>query len=230
MTRQGQIFRKREFLKPSFLGVGFLQKCQYREVLPRFPITQVARRVSKRGKRFMSSISTIGTPEIVLLPKSKTIYTRCHANGQAGAWHCLQIVRHRKSRRKRKSYFCPRCCGSGVMIYFGGLGKKDIYCNNCVPLPSITSVLNSASVKTTRRSIAIKDYDSLGKLLKGGFKGLISYRIAMDIMMHPGRYVPDLRGNDKRHRFVIKKVVKKDLLRCKLQGRLLYVENKIIVR
>ena len=116
------------------------------------------------------------------------------------------------------------------MLYFGGLGKKDIYCNNCVPLPSITTVTNSSSVKTTRKSIALKDYDALGKLLKGGFKGLVSYKIAMDMMMHPNQYIPDLRGNDQRHRFAIKKVVKKDLLRCKLQGRLLYVENKIIVR
>lgn len=225
--RFGQKNTPKKFLplKTDFLGL-----CQYREALPRFPITQVATRQSKRPKRYTSFVSTLGWIEILLMPRSRTIYTRCHKESKTGSWHVLQTVRERQNKRKRRYFFCPRCCSAGAMMYYGGLGPRDLYCNHCIPLKSINSVINSSQAVATRRALAMRDYDSLGKLLLRGYKGLLGYRLAMDMAQNHTKYIPDLRSNDPRHRDLIKRVVYNDRLQCKTNGRLLYVDQSFIVR
>ena len=168
--------------------------------------------------------------EIVMLTKGATMYARCLGAKSRGAWHCLQIVRQREFKFKRRYFFCPRCCAAGSMLYFTGFGRRDIACNHCVDLPSINTVINSTAAVQTRSAIALKDYDSLGKILKKGHSGLIGYRLAMDMMSNQHKYVPDLRTNDKRHRDILKKHRYENRLQCQQRGRLLYVNKKLIVR
>ena len=208
----------------------YLRACQYREELPRFPITQVVGRKPAKAKRRFTRLSTLSTLEVLV---SRLGGVACF-RGEGGPWHILQVVRSPYSSRKRRFFYCPSCSGKGRMAYLIGVGRWDLACDRCVPLPSIQVLLKSRDMLNMRYALRIKDYETAAAILQSGPRGALIYHIAVDTGQSEhflGEYMPDLRKNDARHKKLLQKTRKTDYIRVgRLPGRLLYADKTLIVR
>ena len=184
----------------------------------------------------MSTVSTLADLEIVHRKNKKILYFRVKncPKKRVGVWHNVAIVRQQWSKRKKRYFFCPRCCSPGAMVYLTGFGPRDIYCNYCIPLPSINEPLKNKRTRQIIQAMERKDYNFIGSILQGGYKDLLSYMIAtkeVGLMRQKSSLLPDLRKNDARFYDLIVKIKPKDLVKAsRVGGRLIYADGALIVR
>ena len=192
------------------------QACQYREQVPRFPISILQPMLSGRLKYRMVQLSRQPTFFIFLFVQGKkSVFCRTNCEKK---WNLVEIVRN----RAKKNYgCCPRCLSQCRWIYFlGGIAQ----CEHCCELPSIATLLQKAT--KLRSAMRLGQFQPIASALRGTRHQQFRASIALGEAQLPP---PD---NVRREEdFELVRFQPSDYVRVvRTTGRLLYAGGKLSIR
>ncbi len=190
--------------------------CQYREQLPRFPISVLQPMVSGKRKYRKVQLSRRPTFFVFLFVQGKkSVFCRTKSEKK---WILVDLVRN----RAKKTYgCCPRCLSRCRWIYF--LGEKA-QCEHCCDLPSVRSLLRKAT--KLRAAMRMGQLQPVADALRGTRHQQFRASIALNEAQLPP---PD---NVKREEdFELVRFGPEDYVRIvRTTGRLLYAGGKLSIR
>lgn len=190
--------------------------CQYREQLPRFPISVLQPMLLGRLKYRKVQLSRRPTFFIFLYVQGKkSVFCRTKSEK---TWKLVEIVRN----RAKKNYgCCPRCLSRCRWIYFLG---EQVQCEHCCDLPSVSLLLRKAT--KLRAAMRMGQFQPIAAALRGTRHQQFRASIALGEAQLPP---PD---NVKREQdFELVRFQPSDYVRVvRTTGRLLYAGGKLSIR
>jgi hypothetical protein len=223
----GRTFKKnanlamRRFFDPHFevKKVRFSEACQYREQLPRFPISPIEAAKRSKYKYRKMVLSTVPKTTIYVVLGKLHFWVKLLPLGR---WQSISVART-KSRWYAE---CPHCLSKASMLY---IFRGRYHCSHCVPLPSVARLTNRKGVRDMTAALRLGDVGLVKEHLDGTSQQMISAMIALAQEGDSQLLSCDSRTNDSN--YSLERLDESDyMVRLRTGERLIYAGGRLQIR